>query len=76
MAGVDSIDRVSIDVWESFLLWSTALYSFAAGTRGCAYPGVEGSMEEEFWRSGVDVDGGEATIPEKAPFSFSEDRYS
>jgi len=61
-----------MDVWESFLLWSTALYSFA----GCEYGGVEGSVEEGFWRSGVDVDGGEATIPEKAPFSFSEDRYS
>jgi hypothetical protein len=65
-----------MDVWESFLLLSTAPYSFAAGKRRREYGGVEGSMEEEFWRSGVDVDGGEAKTPEKAPFSFSEDRYS
>jgi hypothetical protein len=66
-----------MDVWESFLLWSTAPDSFAAGKGPCEDGGVDGSSEEELWRSGVDVDGSEeGTTPEKAPFSFSEDMYS
>ena len=75
-AGVVSVDRGSKDSAESFLLCPRASDSCVSGKGWFESGGVEGGMGDEF-STGVVVDGREpATTPEKAPFSFSEDRYS